>query len=58
MSDRNAKLPDGYVWMKDVTARSKAMCYPIQTNLHGFIFGGYSISEAYDIAWINVAKLS
>lgn len=58
LSDQHAKLPNNFVWMSDATANSEAMCYPVQTNLHGYIFGGYSIAEAYNIAWINAARFA
>lgn len=44
--------------MSDTAIKSQAMCYQIQTNLHGYIFGGYSITEAFNIAWINAKKIS
>jgi acyl-coenzyme A thioesterase 9 len=39
--------------MKDTVMSSYRMCHPQEKNVHGFMFGGYLMREAYELAFAN-----
>ncbi|KAI6204572.1 hypothetical protein M3Y94_00690400 [Aphelenchoides besseyi] len=50
--------PNGCVWMQDAQLRNCVLCYPIERNLYGKIFGGYLMRIAMETAWGNAAIFS
>jgi len=44
--------------MRDACLKNSIICYPIERNLYGKIFGGYMMRLAMETAWANAAIFS
>ncbi|RIA80121.1 HotDog domain-containing protein [Glomus cerebriforme] len=47
--------PDDFIWMEDTGMNSVASMQPIDRHTHGFVFGGYLMRLAYELAFSNAS---
>ncbi|KAI0231118.1 Acyl-coenzyme A thioesterase 9, mitochondrial [Lamellibrachia satsuma] len=45
--------PAGSIWMADTVLNTVLITFPEDQNLHGKIFGGFLIREAFELGWAN-----
>ncbi|TKR80324.1 hypothetical protein L596_014413 [Steinernema carpocapsae] len=48
-------LPKSHVWLEDSALKNAIICFPVQKNLYGKIFGGYLMRQAFETAFANAA---
>ncbi|OZJ06814.1 hypothetical protein BZG36_00001, partial [Bifiguratus adelaidae] len=51
-------LPSNMEWMENTAMNSVHIMTPQDRNIHGFIFGGYLMRRAYELAWANAAAFT
>lgn len=44
--------PSNFKWMKNTVFKSVLLMHPQDRNVHGKIFGGFLMREAFEIAWV------
>ncbi|CAG8590131.1 12710_t:CDS:10, partial [Cetraspora pellucida] len=49
----NGEKQDNFVWMNETTMESVTLMTPQNRNIHGYIFGGYLMLLAYELAFSN-----
>ncbi|VDK65288.1 unnamed protein product [Anisakis simplex] len=54
-SFEHRRLPENHVWLEDAKLKNAIICFPIDRNVHGKIFGGYIMRLAFELAWSNAA---
>ncbi|CAJ0744956.1 12043_t:CDS:10 [Entrophospora sp. SA101] len=52
---RKEKKPDDIIWMDETIMESVVLMQPQYRNIHGFIFGGYLMKLAYELAFSNAS---
>ena len=46
------------VWMQDAKFKNLIVCQPEHRNIFGYIFGGFIMRQAYELAWANAFTFS
>ncbi|KAI8801508.1 HotDog domain-containing protein [Cladochytrium replicatum] len=50
--------PNDVIWMTDTAKESFTLCMPQDRNIHNFIFGGYLMRLAYELAYVDALAFS
>ncbi|GBB84858.1 hypothetical protein RclHR1_11430006 [Rhizophagus clarus] len=54
-ANKKEKLPDNIIWMDETVMESVTFMQPQNRNIHGFVFGGYLMRLAYELAFSNAS---
>ncbi|RIA92076.1 HotDog domain-containing protein [Glomus cerebriforme] len=54
-ANQKEKIPDNILWMDETTMESVTFMQPQNRNIHGFVFGGYLMKLAYELAFSNAS---
>ncbi|KAI9297069.1 Thioesterase/thiol ester dehydrase-isomerase [Neoconidiobolus thromboides FSU 785] len=51
--DETSPMPSNVKWMSSTQLQSVTVCQPQDRNVHNFIFGGYLMRLAFQLAWVT-----
>jgi acyl-coenzyme A thioesterase 9 len=53
---RKRSLPSGMVYCSDTTLDSTVVTFPTDRNIHGKVFGGWLLRNAFELAWVTALR--